>query len=370
MSLRLGQARQFRFRIGVDVARQQQLGKALILLPGAAQRGHRLSMCPKSCPDSDRFDVCSIALVLKDQPRALTAVHGTVSLGGGACAVTNTSPNAKRFVLAPSDPDPGDQTMFGDRFATADIRRTEQGFVSLESLDLELRERTARHDREPDSWLSVRVLHLPPGLVRLEQCQDLVDGCVGILILDGLMIVELHEGRGRIGWLVGDDDVLRPWELQEISLTRTAEWRALKPTRIALLDEQFTLRTGHSSQIVRGLLTRSARTTQWLLAKSLIASSPLLEDRLMLMFALLGERWGRVAADGILLDLPLTHNSLATLCGARRPPVTLALGALREEGTVIRLADGRWLLRRSPPAPGCVQHWSWQAYAEALGFAA
>jgi len=197
-----------------------------------------------------------------------------------------------------------------------------------------------------------------------------VDGCVGMLILDGLMIVELHEGRGRIGWLVGEDDVVRPWELQEISLTRTAAWQALKPTRVALLDDQFALRGGQIPQVVCGLLSRSARTTQWLLAKSLIASLPLLEDRLMLMFALLGERWGRVAADGILLDLPLTHDLLATLCGARRPPITLALGALREEGTVTRLAEGRWLLRRSAPAAGDALHWSWQAYAEALGFAA
>jgi CRP/FNR family cyclic AMP-dependent transcriptional regulator len=243
--------------------------------------------------------------------------------------------------------------------------------VSVEALDLELRERNALHDREPGNRLSVRVLHLPRGSVKLDQCHDWVDGCLGMLILDGRMIVELHEGRGRIGWVVGEDDVVRPWELQEIALARTAAWRALKPTRIALLDNQFALRARHIPQVVCGLLSRSARTTQWLLAKSLIASSPRLEDRLMLMFALLGERWGRVAADGILLDLPLTHDLLATLCGARRPAITQALGAaLRKEGTVTRLADGRWLLRRLGSAPGDAQHWSWQAYAEALGFAA
>lgn len=141
----------------------------------------------------------------------------------------------------------------------------------------------------------------------------------------------------------------------------------LRPTRIVLLDDEFGRRAAGIPVTARALLSRSASTAHWLLAKSLIVSCPLLEDRLILLFALLGERWGRVTSDGILLDLPLTHGLLASLCGARRPSVTLALHALQEEDVLTRADDGGWLLSPPDAARPCARPSCWQSYAEALG---
>jgi DNA-binding IclR family transcriptional regulator len=44
------------------------------------------------------------------------------------------------------------------------------------------------------------------------------------------------------------------------------------------------------------------------------------------------------------IDLELTHAELGRLVGARRPTVTLALQALREQGDLDRAPDGEWLL--------------------------
>ncbi len=68
------------------------------------------------------------------------------------------------------------------------------------------------------------------------------------------------------------------------------------------------------------------------------------EARLVALLWHLGERWGRVRPDGILLSLRLTHETLAKLVGARRPSVTTAMTALSRRGWIER-TDGGWLLR-------------------------
>jgi CRP/FNR family transcriptional regulator, cyclic AMP receptor protein len=69
---------------------------------------------------------------------------------------------------------------------------------------------------------------------------------------------------------------------------------------------------------------------------------PRTEDRIKLLFADLAERFGRMTAEGILIDLSLTHAVIGGLVGSRRPSVTLALHTLASEGLLIRLSPDRW----------------------------
>src|SRR5437763_5584769 len=119
--------------------------------------------------------------------------------------------------------------------------------------------------------------------------------------------------------------------MHELVLTELARWQALAPTRIALLDREFGLRAGGIPLVARELIRCATRTSTWLLAKSLVLSAPAVGDRLLLLFALLGERWGKVTPRGVVLKLPLTHAMLAALCGTRRPSVTLALHSLEDK---------------------------------------
>jgi CRP-like cAMP-binding protein len=193
------------------------------------------------------------------------------------------------------------------------------------------------------------------------------DGWIGLLLLDGLLMMRLDAGRAHTGWLLGADDLVRPWDMDDISLTRPTGWQVLTPTRVALLDHEFSMRAGGVPILARALVARAARTTNWLLAKSLVMASPVVEDRLLLAFALLGERWGTVNHDGVLLKLPLTHALLAAVCGVRRPSVTIALGAFEAEGVLTRVAEDEWLLHRHcaeglTATPSC-----WSQYEDALG---
>jgi CRP-like cAMP-binding protein len=196
---------------------------------------------------------------------------------------------------------------------------------------------------------------------------DAPDDWIGVLILDGVLLVRLDAGRAHTGWLIGADDLVRPWEMDDIALTRATAWQALTPARLAVLDHEFSMRAGGVPVLARALVARTARTSNWLLAKSLVMAAPLVEDRLLLAFALLGERWGTVNHHGVLLKVPLTHAVLATLCGVRRPSVTIALGTLEADGVLTRTAEDAWLMRRHPAEllrsrPSC-----WRQYTDALG---
>jgi CRP-like cAMP-binding protein len=189
------------------------------------------------------------------------------------------------------------------------------------------------------------VIELMPGKADLELI-DLAGESFGLMVLNGLLLVELESGRAHIGWLIGAGDVIRPAGMHEVALTERSRWRALSDSRLAVLDREFGLRAGGIPAVSRALVNRATRTANWLLAKSLVISSPRIEERLLLLFALLGERWGRVTSEGVALKLPLTHANLAALCGARRPSVTIALHALEREGLLSCAAKGTWVLRR------------------------
>jgi CRP-like cAMP-binding protein len=120
-----------------------------------------------------------------------------------------------------------------------------------------------------------------------------------------------------------------------------------------VLDADFDVRAAGIPAVAKALIVLATRTSSWLFAKSLILGSPSVEDRLLLLFALLGERWGRVTAEGVRLRLPLTHEILAHLCGVRRPSVTLAMQSLAREEVLACPSRGAWLLRRDRTPGRC-----------------
>lgn len=219
---------------------------------------------------------------------------------------------------------------------------------------------------------SVRVLPsrqiiIEPGPVDLPDLLEDERGCFGLVVTAGLLLAELEAAHAKTAWLIGAGDVIRPWELDEFSLTRSVRWRALRPARLVRLDRNFYVRSREDPQALNGILSGAVRTGHWLLAKSLIISSPLVAERLLLMFALYGERWGRMTPNGVILELPLTHEMLASLVGARRPSVSHALRSLQRKGLLTCSSRGCWVLHR-PPDADLVR--GWNEYAAALGFEA
>lgn len=157
----------------------------------------------------------------------------------------------------------------------------------------------------------------------------------GVLILDGVLSVSVLVGDRIAAELIGTGDLVQPMcrEHEEI-LSCHISWRALTPTRLALLDAGFAKRVRFWPQINRALLSRAARRSASLNVQRAIAAEPRLEMRLTLLLWHLAARWGKIERGGVRLPLPLTHHLLGQLIGAERPSVTHALTRLAQGGVV------------------------------------
>lgn len=209
---------------------------------------------------------------------------------------------------------------------------------------------------DPASLLAARreafapLLKLGRGRWRWEQSSMQAGNSLGMLVLEGMLARRQEVGGLSYVELLGEGDLLRPWTSEEsTTLASAASWQVLTPAQIALLDRDFALRTRHWPEIAVALLERSSLRSRALVITLAIHGAVRVRDRLLLMLWHLADRWGHVTPRGTVLPIALTHENLAQLIGARRSPVTVALGELRREGLVQRERRDLWLLSGEPP---------------------
>ena len=169
---------------------------------------------------------------------------------------------------------------------------------------------------------------------------------LGLLVLDGLMIRNVRIGRQPRSELVGPGDLARPWEHQgdTASMPFAADWRVLESARLAVLDARFLATVCRWPLVVSAIFGRAIRRSHDLALQMAISDVRHINDRLLLLFWHLADRWGRVSRDGVAIPLRLTHEVIAQLVGAQRPTVSTALQALAREGLLTRCPDRTWLL--------------------------
>jgi hypothetical protein len=199
------------------------------------------------------------------------------------------------------------------------------------------------------------VISIPAGGWKgLEAAPKAGRGGYGLLVLDGLVVRRVgFDGRWGAE-LLGSTDLLRPWEGDGDSISGTlpldTHWRVMQPLRLAVLDLAWASRMAAYPQIAGELSGRALRRSRRLVASMAIVQMPRLDDRLWMLFWELADRWGRVHADGVHLELPLTHELLSHLAAARRPSVSGALTRLADDGRVKRVGRA-WVLTGDPPEP-------------------
>jgi CRP/FNR family transcriptional regulator, cyclic AMP receptor protein len=194
------------------------------------------------------------------------------------------------------------------------------------------------------------VLDVPTGMWDASRDADRAREGYGLLVIGGVLIRRVGFG-GRFGAeLLAVGDLLRPWEFDgDDSIGFETGWRVLVPTRLAVLDLLWTERMNRYPKGGPALAGRALQRSRRLTAMMAIAQQPRLDDRLWMLFWELADRYGRVHADGVHLDLPLTHEVLSHLVAARRPSVSGALTKLAGQGRLWRNGRG-WVLTGEPPA--------------------
>lgn len=209
-----------------------------------------------------------------------------------------------------------------------------------------------RLDRDPDRALAKLVV--PVVELRVGQWEpprgEAAPGTLGLLLVQGLLIREVRVVDSWSAELLNPGDLLRPW-LEDAASFVEAEWHVAEAAKIAVLEPRLTRRLAEWPVLIEELIDRGLRRSRSMAVHAAIAARRRVEDRLLLLFWHLAERRGQTQADGVRLDLPLTHSTLAHAIGAQRPTVTTALSRLAESNQVVRDVGDAWLLRGRAPEP-------------------
>jgi CRP/FNR family cyclic AMP-dependent transcriptional regulator len=173
---------------------------------------------------------------------------------------------------------------------------------------------------------------------------------LGLLVLEGVIARELLMNTNVSTELLGQGDLLRPWQDHGPSRLLRAEvrWTVLEPARFALLGPAFAVEVARYPEVHAMLIERVTERSHRLALTQAISQLNGVDQRVLTLLWHLAERWGRITRDGVVVPLALPHRVIAQVVGARRPTVSTALARLAEEGTVVRLHDGTWLLPGDP----------------------
>jgi CRP/FNR family transcriptional regulator, cyclic AMP receptor protein len=169
------------------------------------------------------------------------------------------------------------------------------------------------------------------------------------LVADGLLGRHVTLGARVATHILGPGDVFSPWPASgDAFLPPAVRWSAYGPATIAVLDGRFGAVAQRWPALSRTVQTRLATHADRLAFGLAICQLPRVGDRILALLWHLAERFGRMAPDGVVVGVRLTHRLIGELVGAQRPTVSLALASLLEEGPVSRRPDGMLVLGGAP----------------------
>lgn len=177
-------------------------------------------------------------------------------------------------------------------------------------------------------------------------------GSLGLLVLKGFVVRNLAVAEYTCTELLGPGDVLQPWlpTEHEQAIGVRVEWTVVQRLCVAILDRSFAVSISSWPEITAAVSRRMAWRAHLLAFQLALSALRRIDERVLLMLWQLASRWGTVTPEGILLDVPLTHDLLAAAVGARRPSVSAAVGRLIDAGKLQSRPRSRWMLLGAPPS--------------------
>jgi CRP/FNR family cyclic AMP-dependent transcriptional regulator len=221
--------------------------------------------------------------------------------------------------------------------------------VSLATVWPEILARVPVEDRQ----LAERALLLPLISARDEDLADAITTqipeALDFVIVDGVVLKETTLADRSALELLGPGDLLALplTAAHELEFRTVSRYRAHGRVSLAAIEAHFRQafsRWPGIGEFLHECLGRQTHRTSMHVA---MLHQPRVEDRLIALFADLADRFGRVTANGIVVELALTHDIIGGLVASRRPTVTLALQTLASDGVLERLDGDRWKLART-----------------------
>jgi hypothetical protein len=191
---------------------------------------------------------------------------------------------------------------------------------------------------------------LPAGTWHGDRMQQAHGASLGLLVLEGLIARELLMRDNVSTELLGEGDLLRPWQASGPARLIRSEvrWTVLSATRVAMLGPAFGAELARYPEVHAVLAERMTERAHRLALAQAICQLNGVDQRVLTLLWHLAERWGRITPDGVAVPVVLSHRVIAQVVGARRPTVSTALAQLAAQGHVLRRDDGTWLLPGDP----------------------
>jgi CRP/FNR family cyclic AMP-dependent transcriptional regulator len=219
-------------------------------------------------------------------------------------------------------------------------RAADGGRVALLEVDPELGGGLPEDERaRAERALVVQALVLQPG-----PWEGWPSSAFAMLVAEGLVVRETAVGGRLLPQVLGGGDVLESWPDPEGVLAAEVTTTIAEQATLLVLNGRFLAGAARWPTLMVEVQRRLATQAHRLAVQGAICQLARVELRVLALLWHLGERWGRVSREGVVLPVKLTHETLGRFVGARRPSVTLAMGQLADDGLVMRRDDGAWVL--------------------------
>lgn len=198
----------------------------------------------------------------------------------------------------------------------------------------------------PTGPLDVVVHELGPGPLPLIGADP---DTLGLLVVGGLLAQQTRLGEHRSLLLAWEGDLIRPCDdgvapwLDGVAET-SVSWEALTPAVVAELGPGVIDAADRAPGLLMALARRGAMLQARASVHQAISQLSRVSDRLLAALLLVAEERGQATVQGLVVHLPLTHERLGALIGARRPTVSLAVAQLRRCELLHRREDGAWVI--------------------------
>jgi CRP/FNR family transcriptional regulator, cyclic AMP receptor protein len=168
----------------------------------------------------------------------------------------------------------------------------------------------------------------------------------GFVIVKGAVTIDVNLGGRACTRLIMPNELvlLDGWESSTLPLTWG--WTAIEPTTVGVLDRRLLAIARRWPVLMGAILIRGAEQLRHATLQQAISQIPRVEHRLLALMWSVADHRGVVREDGVWVRLPVTHDALARMIGARRPTVSLGLKGLSERGLLVSEGGG-WLLSRA-----------------------
>jgi len=175
-------------------------------------------------------------------------------------------------------------------------------------------------------------------------------GGFAVLVLDGLLMREVHLDRTPAAQLVIPGETIDPFgDHAAVVSEHRVTWLVVRDARLAVLGARFASALSRVPALGVALCRHQLEQAERAARHAAVAQLPRVEQRIVALLCVLAEDRGRVVRDGVLVDLPLTHQAIGQLIGAKRPTVSLALKVLDANG-LVRRRGSEWLVSREATA--------------------